>query len=278
MRTIHLNSSNLEEFQKDAIPNVMALGFFDGIHNGHQKVIHTAREIARKRNLPLAVMSFFPHPKTVLSKDDSKFDYLMSLSKKSSILESLNVDIFYIVKFDKDFCSLLPEQFVSSYLLDMQVNHAVAGFDFSYGHRGAGKVDSLKRDSGDLIEVTKVKEVDYQGEKISSTWIRQLISEGKMEQLMSLLGRFYETEVYWEAGNLRVSEHFMLPAPGIYKAGVTIKGERWETEVLVPKNRMDVYLAEQGKYHFLPNEKLGIIWYYRIPIAKETEGENISII
>jgi len=180
MKTIHLNSSSLAYWRHHATPNVMALGFFDGVHQWHKKVIETAANIAEEKELSLAVMCFFPHPKTILSKDSSKFDYLMRLAKKAFILGSLAVDTF-TVECDKDFLSLLPEQFVSSYMLDLKVKHAVAGFDFSYGHRAAGNIDRLKKDSFNRIDVTKVDKVDYYGKKISSTWICKLIFHGDME-------------------------------------------------------------------------------------------------
>lgn len=278
MKTIHLNSSNHEYWKNHSTPNVMALGFFDGVHNGHKKVIQTAGDIAKKENLSLAVMSFFPHPKTILSKDNTEFDYLMPLSKKASILESLGVDMFYVVKFDKDFLSLLPKQFVSSYLLDMSVVHAVAGFDFSYGHLGASNINYLKSDSSNQIDVTKVDKVGFYGKKICSTWIRELIFEGEMGQLANILGRFYETQVYWEGEYFKLAPHYMLPATGYYKVVMKTKGKLRETEVFIPASRNGIYLVESIKQTFLPNEKLDIIWSHKIPNEQELHTGSASII
>ena len=278
MKTIHLNSTNLGYWKNHSTPNVMALGFFDGIHNGHKKVIMTAGDVAKEKNLSLAVMSFFPHPKTILSKGNTEFDYLMPLSKKASILESLGVDTFYVVKFDKDFLSLLPEQFISSYLLDMSVIHAVAGFDFSYGHRGAGNIDRLKSDSSDRIDVTKVDKVDFNGKKISSTWIRELIFKGEMEQLSNVLGRYYETEVYWNGQCFQLTPYYILPDQGMYKVAITINGRLRETKVVIPANRNGIYLTENLKYRFHPNEKLDIIWSHQMSVAKEIQAKSASTI
>ena len=92
-------------------------------------------------------MSFFPHPKTVIRKGKRQFHYLMPPSQKEKMLSELGVDFFYFVKFDQEFASLSPEQFVKNYLIDLGVTHAVAGFDFSYGYRGTGNMDRLKEDS-----------------------------------------------------------------------------------------------------------------------------------
>ena len=92
METIYLNHDNLVLWQKKAKPSVMALGFFDGIHIGHLKVIQTALQVAREKNQMLSVMSFFPHPKSVLSNGRKRLDYFMPLSSKEKLLSDLGVD------------------------------------------------------------------------------------------------------------------------------------------------------------------------------------------
>ena len=107
METIYLNRENLAQWQEKAKPCVMALGFFDGLHNGHQEVVKTALKIAKEKNLPVAVMSFFPHPKSVLSDGKIQVDYLMPLSEKEKMLRELGVDLFYIVEFTKEFACII---------------------------------------------------------------------------------------------------------------------------------------------------------------------------
>lgn len=187
MEIINLNKGNLAAYQESASSNVMALGCFDGLHRGHVKVIQTALQEAKERNVPLSVMSFYPHPKTVI-EGKACFHYLMPQSEKEKRLSELGVDTFYIVEFDKDFAGLSPQSFVKDYLIDLGVIHAVAGYDFSYGSRGAGNMKTLKQDSGEMIEVTTVDKVEYKGEKISSTRIRRLLLEGNVEELPNLIG------------------------------------------------------------------------------------------
>src|SRR5690625_4349226 len=258
MQTIYLDSSNLELWKYHSKPNVMALGFFDGIHNGHQKVIQTAANIAKERNISLAVMSFFPHPKTVLSKNNETFDYLMPLAKKASIMESLGVDTFYIVTFDKDFLSLPPEQFIAKYLLDMNTLHAVAGFDFSYGHKGAGTIDRMKTDAFNQMDVTKVNQVEFHSKKISSTWIRQLVSHGEMEMLAHILGRYYETAAYWNGYCLIRSPYFMLPAQGVYEVAMSIRGNVRNTTVMVSSEQNEMYVLDHKSELLLLNEEVEV--------------------
>ena len=212
METIYLNHDNLVLWQKKAKPSVMALGFFDGIHKGHLKVIQTALQIAREKNQLLSVMSFFPHPKSVLSNGRKTIDYLMPLSSKEKLLSDLGVDRFYIVEFTKEFAALSPEMFTAQYLLGLGVTHAVAGFDYTYGSKGIGNMDRLQNDSGGLLEVTKVSKVECQGEKISSTSLREKLAQGKVEEVSKLLGRPYEVECEWNGASLKVKPYYTLPA------------------------------------------------------------------
>jgi len=133
----------------------MALGFFDGFHLGHCEVIKTAFQKAKEKEVSLAVMSFFPHPKTVLSNGNKQICYLMPPVEKEKMLEKLGVNTFYLVKFEPKFASISPEEFVANYLNNLGVIHAVAGFDFTYGHKGKGNMERLKRDSFYFIWVTK---------------------------------------------------------------------------------------------------------------------------
>lgn len=231
MKTIHLNSNHLNHWQEKAHPNVMVLGFFDGIHRGHCEVIHTAARIAQEKKVPLSLMSFFPHPQTILSKGSKQVNYLMPLSKKKEILQKMGVDIFYIVEFNECFASISPEQFVAQYLLKLGVVHAVAGYDFSYGAKGKGNVDDLGKDFGHLIEVTKVGKEALNGEKISSTSIRQALLAGHIEKSNALLGYAYEIECKWDGETFSIQPYYTLPAIGVYE--VTIKHNCFENRAVM---------------------------------------------
>jgi len=264
MEKIFLNPANLAYWQGKAKSSVIALGFFDGVHKGHQEVIQTAAEIAKGKSLSLTVMSFFPHPKTVLSNGKKHVDYLMPLSDKEKILRKLGVDTFYIVEFDREFSALSPEEFVIKYLIDLGVVHAVAGFDYSYGFRGAGHLDRLQSDSGGLIQVTKVNKVECRGEKISSTCIREKLLKGNVEEIPDFLGRPYEVECEWDGYSLKISPYYTLPGPGRYV--VTIKGDikSQDVEVLVSDKKeliSENYFSELVRHN---KELLTIIWHNRV--------------
>ncbi|WP_227937770.1 FAD synthetase family protein [Alkalihalobacillus deserti] len=264
METIYLNPDNLAYWQHKAKPSIMALGFFDGLHKGHQKVIDTAYEIGKKQNLSLSVMSFFPHPKTVLSNGKKQVNYLMPLSEKEKVLRTLGVDTFFIVEFDKEFSGLSPEQFVSKYLLDLGVVHAVAGFDYTYGFKGEGNMDRIKCDSKGLLEVTKVSKVEHLGEKISSTCIREKLLKGHINDLHDLLGRPYEVECSYDGETLNLRPYYTLPAPGRY--AVTMSGEcpSQDLEVIISEKKEVITLRPLSELNLDNNARFTITWHRQI--------------
>lgn len=280
METIYLNRENLAVWQGKATPCVMALGFFDGLHNGHREVIKTALRKAKEKDLPVAVMSFFPHPKSVLSDGKVQVDYLMPLSEKEKILQGLGVNVFHIVEFTKEFAALPPEQYVAKYLINLGVVHAVAGFDFTYGYKGAGNLEVLKQDSGGIIEVTKVDKVVCRGEKISSTCIRERISNGLVEELPDFLGRFYEVECNWDGESIKNHPYYTLPSPGQYS--VTINKGRVSilTEIIVTDDEEGKSMKLLSKLPPSMLGKLSIQWHYRIQKESTISQSNrfISII
>jgi cytidyltransferase-like protein len=264
METIYLNRDNLRTWQEKAKPNVIALGCFDGLHNGHCKVINTAYEKANQMNVQLAVMSFFPHPKTVVTNGKKQVQYLMPLSEKEERLKSLGVDTFFIVEFNKEFAGLQPEEFAAYYLVELGVVHAVAGFDFYYGYKGAGNMDRLYIDSGKLIDVTKVEKVGFQGEKISSTRIRERLLTGNVEELPHLLGSFYEVKCNWDGVELTPQPYYTLPAPGRYEVMLKNEVSSIKAEVIVLESPGGSSLkCTRGIPSFMKG-RLSIVWLHHV--------------
>jgi cytidyltransferase-like protein len=270
MKTIYINKGNLAAYQESASSNVMALGCFDGLHRGHVKVIHSALQVAKERNVPLSVMSFYPHPKTVIGGKVC-FHYLMPQSEKEKRLCELGVDTFYLVEFDRDFAGVSPLAFVQEYLINLGVIHAVAGYDFSYGRLGAGNMETLKQDSGDRIDVTTVDKVEYKGEKISSTRIRQQLLEGNIEEVPYLIGHSYEITCVCTGCVLTPCSNYTLPAPGHYEVILKNKRNSMLTEVVV--NQDSVKLTGKRQIPSWLEGNLTIVWNRRIKPEMDQTGE-----
>lgn len=215
MKVILIDAENLESVQQKSEQSVMALGFFDGLHKGHQTVIRTAKRHASIKRLPLAVMSFFPHPKTVIT--NSNVNYLMSIEEKTHQLKELGVDLFYIVHFTKEFASLTPHAFVEQYLTKLGVKVAIAGFDYKYGNKGEGQVHMIAEQSQQQIQVVVAPKVEMAGEKISSTLCRSLLKAGHVEKIYALCGRPYTIQYDLRDG---IEPYFTLPKRGHYKVEI----------------------------------------------------------
>lgn len=221
----------------DLSPIVMALGYFDGVHKGHQKVIRTAKKIANELNLKSAVMTFDPHPSVVLRQDVTKMEYITPLKIKEKLIEQLGIDYLFVVEFTKPFAALLPQQFVDEYIIGLRVQHVVAGFDFTYGKLGKGTMETLPFHSREKFTQTVVEKQTDHDRKISSTLIRNVLRSGDVQYVKHLLGRPHETTgivihgekrgrtIGFPTANVAVLEDFFIPPSGVYAVTVEIEGQ-----------------------------------------------------
>lgn len=239
MRTIELtypHSLVLEELPK----TVAAIGFFDGIHQGHQKVIQTAVTKAKESNIESAVITFHPHPSVVLKKGTGHVQYITPLREKKEILQKMNVDRLYIISFSKELASVSPQGFIDHFIIGLNIQHLVAGFDFTYGHKGKGNMDIIKSQTRDAFDFTTIEKVELENEKVSSTKIRSLLSSGNVEKVneylnrtLSVWGVVVEGEkrgrtIGYPTANLRIDPDALLPKIGVYAVKVLYKGQVYE--------------------------------------------------
>ncbi|SFL47339.1 FAD synthetase family protein [Salibacterium qingdaonense] len=225
MRTIHVQHPIKKTIQDNSEPCVMALGFFDGVHLGHQEIIKTAKTIADQKNLKLAVMTFFPHPSTVIKKGNQITRYITPLSVKERMFEKLGVDLLYVTAFDMNVAAVPHKEFVDDYLHGLKCRHAVAGFDYTYGFKGKGNMAQLNLDADGRFGVTTVEKLEKYHQKVSSTLLRQLITTGRVEHIPSYLGSRYEIQgILCRQGHqyrIYIDNDYLLPSPGSYE--VTLK-------------------------------------------------------
>jgi riboflavin kinase/FMN adenylyltransferase len=168
-----------------------AIGNFDGVHLGHQAVIG----LARRTGAALAVLTFEPHPREWFVPDTAPFR-LMNAQGKAHRLQRLGVDTLFELPFDAGLASLTPEEFVQSILArDLGLSHAVVGEDFQFGRGRAGNADSLRtigQRAG--IDVTVAPLVAGPEGRVSSTAIRQALTEGRPRDAARMLGHWHRIE------------------------------------------------------------------------------------
>ena len=210
-------------------PLSLALGFFDGVHRGHHSVIEEAKEKADKHGYCSGVMTFYPHPKEILRKDSGEtVQYLTPLPEKETEIEKIGVDYLLVVQFDPYFAELSPQQFVDRYLIGINVRHVIAGFDYTYGRLGKGTMETLPFHSRGRFTQTTVAEQTLNGEKISSTMIRNKLKHGEVSQAAEYLGRYFKLSGIVQSGdqrghtigfptaNVAPSPKVLIPAVGVY--------------------------------------------------------------
>ncbi|MBY7143625.1 bifunctional riboflavin kinase/FAD synthetase [Virgibacillus sp. NKC19-3] len=239
MRTIQLTYPHT--LGLDELPRmVSAIGFFDGVHKGHQKVIETAVEEAKQKGMESAVITFHPHPSVVLKKGTQHVKYITPLREKKKILQGLGVDRLFIIEFNKELSSLSPQAFIDHFIIGLNIKHLVAGFDYSYGHKGQGNMGNLHEHTRGMFTYTTVDKVMLNEEKISSTHIRNLLKAGNVQGVHTLLGRplaFYGTvvkgdhrgrEIGYPTANLRINTDALLPKIGVYAVRICHNNEFYD--------------------------------------------------
>jgi len=168
----------------------LAIGVFDGMHLGHQKLITTAVKQARALKGKAVVMTFSPHPVHVLYPQIS-LPYIISLSYRIKLMESLGVAVCIVVHFTKRFSHMTPQKFMERYLVEkIQPNEIFIGDDFRFGKNREGTLEFFKKEGKKYgFKVKSVDSVKGGKNKIGSSRIRELIVKGKLSQARKLLGR-----------------------------------------------------------------------------------------
>lgn len=174
----------------------VAIGAFDGVHRGHQAVIAGAREAAARLGVPLAVVSFSPHPRRWFQPDAAPFG-LMTADQMARALEPLGVDRLYLLPFDGEMAAMSDEQFARDVLGEgLGVRHAAVGFDFTFGKGRTGSPEALRRygeTAGFTVSVAERLD-DADGLKLSSSAVREALKAGDMTRAAAILGRPFAVE------------------------------------------------------------------------------------
>ncbi|MBI2870568.1 MAG: bifunctional riboflavin kinase/FAD synthetase [Candidatus Omnitrophica bacterium] len=215
-------------------PRILAIGTFDGVHVGHQKILAALVRRARRERASSVVLTFPNHPQMVL-KPRRPMPMLLSLALKVDLIREQGVDYCYLADFNRRFYSQEADAFVRGFVLGkLGVRHLVVGYDFKFGKGRGGDVELLKRLSRERgFGVTIVPPVRRDGGVVSSTRIRGLIERGDLTGASRLLGRPYRIAGKVVRGAHRggltgyhtanvVLEGGQAPAVGVYAARVRI--------------------------------------------------------
>ena len=218
---------------------VLALGNFDGLHRGHMKIMERVRRRAEERGGVALVLTFDPHPTRVVRPDKAP-KLLMTPAQKLEALAQPGIDGIAIVRFTRELSQWSPEQFVERVLVDwLHVAEVWVGANFLFGHDRAGNFTLLRLlGARDGFRAEKIDPVRYKDFVVSSTRIRRLISEGRVDEAAALLGREY------------VIEGTVAPGAGRgYKVGFPTANLETANEVLPPNGVYATLLMLDGVIH-----------------------------
>ena len=221
-------------------PTAIALGNFDGIHQGHKAVLQPiidAPRLSEQPNLYSSVVSFSPHPREFFS--GGKLQLLTPIPQKAEILSNLGIEQLVLLPFNRDLASLSPQQFVEQILVEqLQAKLISVGSDFRFGYQRKGTAEDLKNIAAGfgitvlLNSLLKSQNHNNAGVRVSSSLIRQALSEGEMSKANMMLGRPYSLigevvagqqlgrTIGFPTANLQLPREKFLPRYGVYSVDV----------------------------------------------------------
>lgn len=218
-------------------PTVLTIGFFDGVHRGHQEVIRHVAAYALQQGLQAALVTFWPHPQHVLNPEQLK-PLLTTLQEKLELLAGLEgLDMVVVMPFTAQLAQLTPWEFLELLRTHFQLRAVIVGADFAFGHHRAGDIAWLQQAGKELDFTVEALTVVAGEKRISSTRIRELITAGRVEEAATLLGRPYTVagtvvkgkgrgrELGFPTANLSIDPVKLLPADGVYAVYVQLLGD-----------------------------------------------------
>ena len=214
---------------------VLALGNFDGVHRGHRKILDRVKRVATEHGATSVVMTFDPHPPRIVRPDKAP-PLLMTKAQKLAAIAAMGIQGAAIVRFTMELSHWDPEMFVRTVLVEwLRVSEVWVGANFLFGRDRTGNFTMLRTFGARYgFRAEKIDPVRYKDFVVSSTRVRRLISEGRVDEAGALLGHPYDIEGTVTHGDRRghaigfptanlCSENELMPPDGVYATTATIE-------------------------------------------------------
>ncbi|TWI97266.1 riboflavin kinase/FMN adenylyltransferase [Mucilaginibacter frigoritolerans] len=218
---------------------VVTIGTFDGVHQGHRKIIANIKDLAESTGGETVLLTFFPHPRMILHPEDESIKLINTINEKAELLEKLGVDHLIITPFSRDFSNQTAEEYIKDILVNkIGTKKIVIGYDHRFGKdRQGGLEDFLRLGPVYGFDVIEIPEQDINEVAVSSTRIRTALLANDIEQANTFLGYpFFITgtvtrgdqigrQIGYPTANIVIEERYkLIPADGIFAVKVTIDG------------------------------------------------------
>ncbi len=255
---------------------VLGLGNFDGLHVGHQSILRKVSERAKEMGGSSLALTFEPHPLQVLFPD-RPLELLSSSQEKLDLIGKCGIDTIFCLEFTKTFALQSPREFARTFLVDrLKIKEAFVGPNYGFGSGRSGNVETLRQLGEEFgFKVNAVTPVTLNGQMVSSSLIRSLLGEGKVDQVIPFLGRPYLLE-----GNVREGEGRgktlgyptanilpdgkLIPKNGVYAVTVEMREKR---------HPAIVYIGTQPTFH----KTFRQIEAYLFDFTGKLYGEHLKI-
>lgn len=229
---IHQGYENL-----NLVNPVVTLGVFDGVHSGHRALLERLVTLAAKTGGESVVITFNPHPRMVLEKDNLNLSFLTTIGEKQELIENSGIDHLIMLEFNREFSNIKACDFVHEILIKkIGMKHLIIGYDHRFGRSGEGGFDTI-RECTELsdLSVEQIKGVTIDGKAVSSSAIRELLLKGKLDEANKMLGYSYLLKgnvihgrnlghsIGFPTANISAEDKYkLIPRDGVYAVEVQI--------------------------------------------------------
>lgn len=219
--------------------SVVTIGNFDGIHKGHEVLIKKAVQYGKKHNIKSIVFTFENHPANYFVTDSIK--NIITNEQRINRLNELGVDIVVSIPFDECMTKISAQEFVEKILVDeLHVEKIIVGYDFTFARNKEGNTNVLRKLSKQYnYELEVIKPIKINGTRVSSTYIRNLLNEGNVYNIIPYLGHNYELQgtvvhakklgrtIGFPTANIEINKEIIMPKNGIYATKIHIEGKTY---------------------------------------------------
>lgn len=275
----------------EVFPNlVLTIGSFDGVHLGHRRILDELIRSARALHGVSALMSLRPHPRQFFFPENAP-NILTSDATKEHLLAEAGVEVLFVLPFNREVASLAPQEFLENIVLARcYAKKLVVGHDFSFGRNAQGNYEYLAEAAPRYgFEVIQVPQLVVQGERVSSTLIRERVLQGEVDTIEPFLGRKYSIvgdvvagrgvgrKLGFPTANIE-PHHNAVPAHGVYMAEAVVNGHRYRAAVNVgvaPTVRHEDMMIEAHLLDFagdLLRKPIEVIFHKRLRPEKRFES------
>lgn len=241
MEIIRINYRNVPQLSE----SIACIGFFDGIHRGHQELVKKCVNWAKESGVKSSMITFDPDPWKVFFPE-KRCEHLTTIQDRVHIAKKLGVDVVYVLTFSKNFAANSVEEF-HEILHKMHIQGLVCGFDFQYASKNSGNVETIVKQ--DYFKVEVVSSINEENQKISSSRIEPLIREGNLYKANQLLGYVYSLQGYIGHGfkrgtnilqiptaNLNLKDDYVLPQVAVYSGMVAFEDKIYPAMINIGRN------------------------------------------